>query len=90
VARIIHVPQRGERANARVREPEVVDNDEVEPITRPVPRKRAAPRWPRQSLAPAVPAPAPRRTVLSAPPARAEGPSPIRPTPRFGAKPDQS
>ncbi len=32
--------------------------------------------------------PGPRRAVLSAPPPPAEGPTPIRPTPRFDAKPD--
>ncbi len=30
--------------------------------------------------------PAPRRTMLSAPPPAIEGPTPIRPTPKFGAK----
>jgi hypothetical protein len=31
--------------------------------------------------------PSPRRAVLSAPPMPAEGPTPIRPTPRFDSKP---
>lgn len=37
---------------------------------------------------PAPPAPAERRTVLSVPPPQADGPTPIRPTPRFTAKPE--
>ena len=32
--------------------------------------------------------PSPRRSVLSAPPPPAEGPSPIKPTPKFDSKPD--
>ena len=60
---------------------------------------RTTPRWApqrteqspppqRRSDAPPPPPPGPRRAVLSAPPPPAEGPTPIRPTPRFNAKAD--
>jgi hypothetical protein len=40
------------------------------------------------SLRPAPQPPGPRRAVLSAPPPPMEGPSPIKPTPKFGARAD--
>lgn len=66
---------------------------------KPVPRSSAAPKPQKRSDLPAEPRrkpfnasppppPVERRTVLSAPPPSAQGPSPIYPTPRFGAKPD--
>lgn len=88
-ARIIHVPQSGERedrSNVNERdEPAASNDDAAEKIAPPAPR-RATPR-PR-SDAPLPPPPGPRRTVLSAPPPPAEGRSPIRPTPRFNSKID--
>jgi hypothetical protein len=86
VAHIIHIPQRDERrARASVSErdePEITDN-QYETVK---PRRRSAPRWPllSETPPPAVP-PLQRRAVLSAPPL-ADGPSPIRPLPRIGAK----
>ena len=47
----------------------------------PVPDK--APRWKMRTDAPPPPPSGPKRAVLSAPPPGAEGPTPIRPTPRF-------
>jgi hypothetical protein len=83
VAHIIHIPQRQERhARASVRErdePEITDSQD-EPVT---PRHRSAPRWPLHSE---TPPPLQRRAVLSGPPPLADGPSPIRPLPRFDAK----
>jgi hypothetical protein len=88
VAHIIHIPQREARrarasASPRVSErdePEITDNQD-EPV---MPRHRSAPRWPLRSETP--PPPLQRRAVLSAPPPLADGPSPIRPLPRFGGK----
>jgi hypothetical protein len=92
VARIIHVPQPGERderASLNDRDqPDATGNDDDTPVTSP-PRRRTQPRWPPRSEAPPPP-PGPRRAVLSAPPPAAEGPTPIRPTPRFGSKIDPS
>jgi hypothetical protein len=87
VAHIIHIPQRDERrARASVSErdePEITAN-RYEPVK---PRHRSAPRWPLQSeTPPPPPPPLQRRAVLSAPPPLADGPSPIRPLPRIGAK----
>jgi hypothetical protein len=76
--RIIHVPQRGER------DERASINDRDEPVT-PFPRHRTTPRWPLRGDAPSPP-PGPRRNVQSAAPCRAEGPTPIRPIPRFNAK----
>ena len=50
----------------------------------PPPQERA-PRWKPRSETPPKPA-EPRRAVLSAPPPPPEGPTPVYPTPRFGAK----
>jgi hypothetical protein len=85
-ARIIQVPQAGGRD-----EPAATDDDAVEEVAPPAPR-RATPRPKPRSDATPIPKrrsnapPDPRRTVLSAPPPPAEGPSPIRPTPRFNSK----
>jgi hypothetical protein len=76
-----------------------VDDDEVVPAPRrrllPAPRRPIetqprprTPRWQVRSEAPPPPPPEPRRAVLSVPPPPAEGPTPIRPTPRFSAKAD--
>ncbi|MBI4367614.1 MAG: hypothetical protein HY543_12430 [Deltaproteobacteria bacterium] len=77
------------------------DDEEAAPAPRrrTTPAPRATPRWPARSDAPPSPAPplqrrsdapppppqAPRRTVLSAPPPPADGPTPIRPTPRYNS-----
>ena len=75
---------------------------EIAPPSRrsePSPKPRVEPRTVRHidmskpkiepKAEPALPQPpSPRRAVLSAPPLPAEGPSPIRPTPKFGAKAD--
>jgi hypothetical protein len=82
-------------------EPDVTNDDDEEeaapPLQRrvttpqirttPVPR-RVTPRWPLLSDTPSSPPRGPRRAVLSAPPPSAEGPTPIRPTPRFNSKAD--
>lgn len=47
----------------------------------PPPASDKAPRWKMRSESP--PPSGPKRAVLSAPPPSAEGPTPIRPTPRF-------
>lgn len=78
-----------------------VDDDEVAPMPRrrlvPAPQRHIetqprlrTPRWQVRSDAPSPPPPPPetRRAVLSVPPPPAEGPTPIRPTPRFSAKAD--
>lgn len=69
----------------------------------PLPKPRAAappqppaaitPRWKLRSdqpPAPPPPPPGPRRAVLSAPPPDTFGPTPIRPTPRFDGKAEQT
>jgi len=97
-ARIIHVPAPGEE-NAGADpgdEPDVeeVAPDEPAPHPRPTarPHHRAKPvtkREPtvRRPFSSAPPPPAERRTVLSAPPQVADdGPTPIRPTPRFSGE----
>ncbi len=77
--RIIHVPQHGERD-----EPDAAGNDDNELAT-PPPRHRTTPRESLRGDA-SPPPPDPRRNVQSAAPLPAEGPTPIRPTPRFNAK----
>lgn len=97
--RIIHVPQPGERrarANAPERDDLYVDDHEDDYVP---PRRRAAPKPQKRSDAPPAeprrkpfnssPPPQPRRTVLSAPPSAPDySLTPIRPTPRFGVKPE--
>ena len=101
-ARIIQVPQTGALASVNDRdEPNATeDDDDDNGEAAPLPRRRLAappqvkdnpplrpraPRWqPRSDIAP-QPAD-PRRVVLSAPPPQAQGPTPIRPIPKFGAK----
>jgi hypothetical protein len=85
--RIIHVPQPGEAvANYPADNGETaakIDN-EIEIALPPPKRKRIAtpaPPQPRRILPP--PTTGPRRAVLSAPPPAAEGPTPIRPLPRW-------
>jgi hypothetical protein len=85
VAHIIHIPQRDERrarASVSERDEPEITADRYDPVK---PRHRSAPRWPLQSETPPPP-PLQRRAVLSAPPPLADGPSPIRPLPRIGAK----
>lgn len=58
-------------------------------IAAPPPQPPAAitPRWKLRSETPPPPPPSgPRRAVLSAPPASAVGPTPLRPTPNFDSK----
>jgi hypothetical protein len=94
--RIIHVPQPGDRddrASVNDRDQPAVSNDNDDVEVAP-PRRRAAPPPQRRSATPSLPQrrsdappppPGPRRNVLSAPPPPAEGPTPIRPTPRFNS-----
>ncbi|MEP7031459.1 MAG: hypothetical protein ABI830_11050, partial [Pseudolabrys sp.] len=89
--RIIHVPQSGdERASVNTRnEPEYTDEDGNEAA--PQPRRRGAPRvaprttprWGMHNEKAPLPA-EPRHTVLAPP--LADGPTPVKPTPRFGPK----
>jgi len=91
-ARIIQVPQAGGRD-----EPAATDDDAVEEVAPPAPR-RATPRpksrseitpVPKQrSKAALPPLPGPRRNILSAPPPPAEGPSPLQQSMRFNSKID--
>ena len=53
--------------------------------TPPQPPAAITPRWKLRSESPPPPS-GPRRAVLSAPPPSADGPTPLRPTPRFEAK----
>ncbi len=88
VARIIHVPQRDERASVNDDdEPELTGRDYQRSVQR-LPR-RIAPRWSFHADAPPPP-PATHRAVLSAPPPLADSLSPIRPLPRLGSKVDQA
>jgi hypothetical protein len=89
VAHIIHIPQYEERHARASAGLSVSERDEPtdtynhdEPI---LPRHRSAPRWPSRSEMPPPPA-LQRRAVLSGPPPLADGPTPIRPLPRLGAK----
>lgn len=54
--------------------------------TPPQPPAAITPRWKLRSESPPPPPPGPRRAILSAPPPSADGPTPLRPTPRFDAK----
>ena len=91
--RIIHVPQPGDdRASVNERyEPDVsndIDTEEPAPPPKPrrvtpKPRSEIAPKLQRRSDAPPPPL-GPQRAILSAPPpSLAEGPTPVRPTPRY-------
>jgi hypothetical protein len=75
------------------------DDEDLAPPPRPrvaTPKPRAvvappsdkAPRWKMRSESPPPPPSGPKRAVLSAPPPSAEGPTPIRPLPRYEAKVD--
>lgn len=91
-ARIIHVPQpgdRNDRASVNDRDEPAVSNDDDADVA-PPPRRRVAPPPQQHSDAPPPPPSSPRRTVLSAPPPPAEGPTPVRPTPRFNSKAEQA
>ena len=99
IPRIIHVPQARVSASINDRDEPAISNDDDDgapPARRrvaPAPQRQddpplrpRAPRWQPRSDAP--PPPDPRRAVLSASPPQAEGPTPIRPTPRFNSKAD--
>lgn len=76
------------------------EDDEEEFLAPPPPRPRVVmpkprmaapppdktPRWKLRSETPPAPPPIPRRAVLSAPPLSADGPTPLRPTPRYDTK----
>jgi len=96
-ARIIHVPLPGEET-AAVAPDDGANSEAALPEAPAAPRRPAA--KPRETARPVVkrepdmrrrpfqsaPPPAERRAVLTAPsPASGDGPTPIRPTPRFGA-----
>lgn len=98
--RIIHVPQPGEEYEDRASlsdpdEPAAAPDEDDEEVA-PPPRRRAKPRPQVKSDAPprrkayhtttVRPAPVERRTILSAPSSLHDGPTPIRPTPRFDKK----
>jgi hypothetical protein len=96
--------ERNDRVNDRASvndrdEPAATSDDDDEaaspPRRRVAPLSRTTPRWPSRSDPPLPPQrrsdtppppPGPRRAVLSAPPA--EGPTPVRPTPRYNSKAD--
>ena len=96
--RIIQVPQADdevvERSNDIVAPPPrhraIAPKRHIESKrTAPKQAAKKTPRWTLRNDAPPPPPPkplGPRRAVLSAPPPRAEGLSPIYPTPRFDAK----
>jgi hypothetical protein len=94
------------RASVNERDaPDLINDDDLEeqPRRRVTPAPRAAtPRWQtrsetpppppqqqRRSDAPPPPPPGPRRALLSAP-SPSDGPTPIRPTPRYNSKADGS
>ena len=99
--RIIQVPQTGALARVNGRdEANATNDDDDDDVAAPPQRRRLAPspqvkdnpplrprapRWqPRSDVAPKPTDP--RRVVLSVPPPQAQGPTPIRPIPKFGAK----
>lgn len=99
--RIIKVPQPGDRHDQASVPDSYMDDDEDDDgaAVAPPPRQRSKPRPQKRSDAPAAeprrkpynaaPPPVERRTVLSAPPPPPETSlTPIRPTPRFNAKPE--
>jgi len=83
--RIIHVPQPGAVASRAVpkanysEETEAIDDD-VEPVAPPSRHRAVAPPQPRRVLPPAN---EPKRTMLNPPKSLHDGPSPIRPLPRW-------
>ena len=84
--RIIQVPQVGERD-----EPAATNEDAVEGVAPPAPRRVTPRPKPRSDAAPVTKRhgsapPGPRRNILSAPPPPAKGPSPIFSTPPFNSK----
>jgi hypothetical protein len=103
--RIIHVPQPddvrardNDRASVNPRDEPALSNDDDEDEVAPPPRRRVTPQQQRpsdppsqrRSDAPPPPPPSQRRTVLSAPPPPAEGPTPVRPTPRFNSNAERA
>lgn len=83
--RIIHVPQPGapsRRAVPKASYHEEVDaiDDDVEPTPAPQRHRAVTPPQPRRVLPPAE---APKRTMLNPPKSLHDGPSPIRPLPRW-------
>ncbi len=100
--RIIQVPQPGnDRASVNERdentEPLAITSDDIEEPGLPPDRAKSKPRsvtapksQRRRSEAPPSPPLGPPRTVLSAPPPPAEGPTPLHPTPRYNSNGDNS
>jgi hypothetical protein len=84
---IIRVPQSNVRAAVPADSVVIDDEDSVElapeRIELPKLRRRAAKPAPRVQRELPPPPSGPKRTVLSAPPPMAEGPTPVRPTPRW-------
>jgi hypothetical protein len=81
--RIIHVPQADERASVNERDEPAVSNDNDDDEVAPPPRRRINPK--RHSNVAQHPR-TPRWQFRNELPPPAEGPTPVRPTPRFGAK----
>ena len=86
--RIIHVPQNGGDARGALRGNDIPADEEAsvapeedDEIAPPV-RRRIEPLPRQRSDAPPPPS-GPKRAVLSAPPPLPEGPSPVKPTPRW-------
>jgi hypothetical protein len=94
--------ERDERASVDDRDDAAVSKEDDDGEAAPSPRRRImpapqrhsdtpphprAPRWQPRTETPPPPS-EPRRAVLSAPPPPAEGPTPLRPTPRFSTKAD--
>jgi len=96
--RIIHVPQPGvrdDRASANGRGEPALSNDDDDEEIAPPPRRRVPPKpqlrsdEPRRKPFSAPPSPQ-RRSDAPPPPPPAEGPTPVRPTPRFNSKAEQT
>jgi hypothetical protein len=90
-----------DRSSANYRDEPAASNDDDDdvqssppPRTRVMPPARTSPRWTPRSETPKpqprsdAPPSGARRAILSVPPPPPEGPSPIRPIPRFGQKAD--
>ena len=80
-------------APSYVRGPRIIRIPEPEPASLDddvTPPRSLARRPEHRSDAPPAPPPAPRRDALSAPPSLFDGPTPIRPTPRFKVKADSA